>query len=152
MKSFYTEFCTYHHSIETSAGPTRGSLEALGSCELVLEVGLRLGSTGGEGRAIVEALDSRGRGGQGQDRRNSVHGDYVTGLSLLRRYEVSRMLLGCNVDEDVVLCWINKNKIGILSAFLFSEAIEIPTGVNTQVGRHRLSLGRLQVIQPSKRV
>lgn len=56
----------YHHGIESGAGPTTGALEIGGGGELGLEIGLRLGSARGEGRAIVEAeLGShRRRGGE----------------------------------------------------------------------------------------
>lgn len=45
----------YHHSIESGASPSSGTLQIGSGGELGLEIGLHLGSSRGERRAIVEA-------------------------------------------------------------------------------------------------
>ena len=59
---------TYHHSIETGTGEAGGALQVGSGSELIFEILLGLGGTGGEGAAVVEAFDLGGSGrGEGQD-------------------------------------------------------------------------------------
>lgn len=75
---------TYDHGVQTgTVENTRGTDQALSRLELGLEVGLLLGSAGGKGRAIVEALEgtqSRGDGrGESHEGRSLTHlDDYGT--------------------------------------------------------------------------
>lgn len=75
----YIEKRTHKHSIEPSTCESAGSSnQVLCSRELLLVVGLHLGSVIGEHIAIVESLIDRGRDARGQRRKgNEICGTHI---------------------------------------------------------------------------